>query len=107
MPSLNIHRNDQVEVIAGSDKGKRGRVLSVQPDANRVVVEGIRIAKKHVRPNPQANIKGGIAEQPQPIHASNLMLVCPSCGRARVGRKLEGAHKVRVCKKCGQTLSTK
>jgi large subunit ribosomal protein L24 len=104
MPSLKIHRNDQVEVIAGSDKGKRGRVLSVQPDADRVVVEGIRLAKKHLRPNPQANIKGGIAEQPQPIHVSNLMLVCSNCGRARVGKKIEGDRKIRVCMKCGQEL---
>ena len=107
MPSLKIRRNDQVEVIAGSDKGKRGRVLHVMPDNGRVVVEGIRVAKKHVRPNPQQNIKGGIAEQEQPIQASNLMLVCPSCGRTRVGYKFEGDHKVRVCKKCGQTLATK
>jgi large subunit ribosomal protein L24 len=107
MPSLNIRRNDQVEVIAGSDKGKRGKVLRVLPDASRVVVESIRVAKKHVRPNPQQNIKGGIAEQEQPIHISNLMLVCPSCGKTRVGYKLEGDHKVRVCKKCGQTLSAK
>lgn len=107
MPSLNIRRNDQVEVIAGSDKGKRGRVLRVLPDAGRVVVENIRIAKKHVRPNPQQNIKGGIAEQEQPIHVSNLMLVCPNCGRTRVGYKFEGDQKVRVCKKCGGTLASK
>ncbi|MGC8548764.1 MAG: 50S ribosomal protein L24 [Acidobacteriaceae bacterium] len=107
MPSLNIHRNDQVEVIAGSDKGKRGKVLRVLPDASRVVVENIRVAKKHVRPNPQQNTKGGIAEQEQPVHISNLMLVCPNCGKTRVGHKLEGDHKVRVCKKCGQTLSSK
>lgn len=107
MPSLNIRRNDQVEVIAGSDKGKRGRVLRVLPDAGRVVVENIRVAKKHVRPNPQQNVKGGIAQQEQPIHISNLMLVCPSCGPTRVGHKFDGDQKVRVCKKCGQTLTTK
>lgn len=107
MPSLNIRRNDQVEVITGSDKGKRGRVLRILPDANRVLVENIRVAKKHLRPNPQQNIKGGIAEQEQPIHVSNLMLVCPNCGKTRVSHKLEGEQKVRACKKCGQTLTSK
>ncbi|ACO32702.1 MAG TPA: 50S ribosomal protein L24 [Acidobacterium sp.] len=107
MPSLNIRRNDQVEVIAGSDKGKRGRVLRVLPGASRVLVEHVRVVKKHVRPNPQRNIKGGIAEQEMPINISNVMLVCPNCGPTRVGHKLEGDHKVRVCKKCGQTLAGK
>lgn len=107
MPSLNIRRNDQVEVIAGSDKGKRGRVLRVMPDANRILVEHVRLVKKHVRPNPQRNIKGGIAEQELPIHVSNVMLVCSTCGPVRVGYKIEGDKKVRVCKKCGQTLSAK
>jgi large subunit ribosomal protein L24 len=107
MPSLNIRRNDQVEVIAGSDKGKRGRVLRVLPDASRVLVEHVRVVKKHVRPNPQRNIKGGIAEQEMPVHISNVMLVCGNCGPTRVGHKFEGDTKVRVCRKCGQTLSTK
>lgn len=107
MPSLNIQRNDQVEVIAGSDKGKRGRVLRVLPDANRILVEHVRIVKKNVRPNPQKNIKGGIAEQEAPLHISNVALVCPNCGPTRVGHKFEGDTKVRVCKKCGQTLAPK
>jgi len=107
MPSLNIQRNDQVEVIAGSDKGKRGRVLRVLPEANRILVEHVRIVKKNVRPNPQKNIKGGIAEQEAPLHISNVMLVCPNCGPTRVGHKFEGDTKVRVCKKCGQTLAPK
>ena len=105
--SLNIQRNDQVEVIAGSDRGKRGRVLRVLPDENRILVEHVRMIKKNVRPNPQRNIKGGIAEQEAPIHLSNVALVCPSCGPTRVGHKFEGDTKVRVCKKCGQTLAPK
>ena len=105
--SLNIQRNDQVEVIAGSDKGKRGRVLRILADENRVLVEHVRMIKKNVRPNPQRNIKGGIAEQEAPIHLSNVALVCPNCGPSRVGHKFEGDTKVRVCKKCGQTLATK
>ena len=105
--SLNIQRNDTVEVIAGSDKGKRGRVLRVLVDENRVLVEHVRMIKKNVRPNPQRNIKGGIAEQEAPIHISNVALVCPNCGPSRVGHKFEGDTKVRVCKKCGQTLAPK
>jgi len=105
--SLNIQRNDTVEVIAGSDKGKRGRVLRILADENRVLVEHVRMIKKNVRPNPQRNIKGGIAEQEAPVHISNVALVCPNCGPSRVGHKFEGDTKVRVCKKCGQTLATK
>jgi len=105
--SFNIQRNDTVEVIAGSDKGKRGRVLRVLADENRVLVEHVRMIKKNVRPNPQRNIKGGIAEQEAPVNVSNVMLVCPNCGPSRVGFKFEGETKVRVCKKCGQTLASK
>lgn len=105
--SLNIQRNDTVEVIAGSDKGKRGRVLRVLAEENRVLVEHVRMIKKNVRPNPQRNIKGGIAEQEAPVNVSNVMLVCPNCGPSRVGFKFEGDTKVRVCKKCGQTLAPK
>ena len=107
MPSLNIQRNDKVEVIAGSDRGKQGRVLRVIPGANKVLVEHVRIVKKNVRPNPQRNIKGGIAEQESPINVSNIALVCPNCGPVRVGYKTEGDTKIRVCRKCGQTLPTK
>jgi large subunit ribosomal protein L24 len=107
MASLNIQRNDRVEVIAGSDRGKQGRVLRVIPDANRVLVEHVRMVKKNVRPNPQKNIKGGIAEQEAPIHVSNVMLVCGNCGPTRVGHRFEGDQKVRVCKKCNQVIETK
>ena len=107
MAGIKIKRNDTVEVIAGKDKGKRGRVLRVIADKNRVLVEGVMMVKKHVKPNPQRNIKGGIAEQEAAIQISNVMLVCSSCGPTRVGHKFEGDTKVRVCKKCGQTLAPK
>jgi large subunit ribosomal protein L24 len=107
MPSLNIQRNDKVQVIAGSDRGKQGRVLRVLPDSNRVLVEHVRMVKKNVRPNPQKNIKGGIAEQEAAIHVSNVMLICPNCGPSRVGHKFEGDKKVRVCKKCDQVIEPK
>jgi large subunit ribosomal protein L24 len=105
--SLNIQRNDQVQVIAGASRGKQGRVLRVLPDENRILVEHVRMVKKNVRPNPQRNIKGGIAEQEAPIHISNVMVVCPDCGPTRIGHKFEGDTKVRVCKKCGKTLIAK
>jgi large subunit ribosomal protein L24 len=104
---LNIQRNDTVEVITGSDKGKRGRVLRVLRGEQRLLVEHVRVVKKHVHPNPQRNIQGGIAEQEAPIQISNVMLVCGTCGPVRVGYKFEGDHKVRVCKKCDQTIAPK
>src|SRR5690348_6202150 len=105
--SLNIQRNDQVEVISGADRGKRGRVLRVFPDESRILIEHVRVVKKNVRPNPQKNIKGGVAEQEAPVHVSNVLLVCPSCGPTRIGHKVEGDTKVRVCKKCGAELTAK
>ena len=107
MAGLNIQRNDTVEVIAGSDRGKRGRVLRVMPEAGKVLVEHVKIVKKNVRPNPQKNIKGGIAEQEAAIQVSNVMLVCANCGPTRVGHQFEGDKKVRVCRKCGQTIAPK
>jgi large subunit ribosomal protein L24 len=105
--SLNIQRNDQVEVISGADRGKRGRVLRIMPDKSRILIEHVHVVKKNVRPNPQKNIKGGIAEQEAPVHISNVLLVCPDCGPTRIGHKFEGDTKVRVCKKCGNTIAAK
>ena len=101
---VDIKRNDTVKVITGRDKGKEGRVLRVFPGDNKILVEHVMIVKKHVRPNPQKNIKGGIAEQESRIALSNVMLVCPNCGPARIGHKREGDRSLRVCKKCGTTL---
>jgi large subunit ribosomal protein L24 len=96
-----IRRNDTVVVTTGRDSGKRGRVLKVLPDKNRVIVEGVNIIKRHTRPNPQRNIKGGIVEREGTVHASNVQLVCPECGKTtRVGHKALGDRKVRVCRKC-------
>src|SRR5207244_1380675 len=101
---VDIRRNDTVKVIAGRDKGKEGRVLRVFPDKGKILVEHVMMNKKSVRPNPQKNIKGGIAEQESPINISNVMLVCPTCGPVRIGHGMQGDRKVRVCKKCGTTL---
>lgn len=101
---MDIRRNDQVKVIAGRDKGKQGRVLRVFPDQSKILVEHVMMVKKHVRPNPQRNIKGGIAEQESKISVSNVMLVCGTCGPVRIGHEVQGEKKVRICKKCGTTL---
>jgi large subunit ribosomal protein L24 len=108
MPSLNIHRNDTVKILTGSDRGKTGRVLRVFPDKSTVLVEHVRVVKKTVSSKTsRQRTKGGIAEQESPISVSNVMLVCPNCGPVRVGHKLQGDQRVRVCKKCGQELPTK
>jgi large subunit ribosomal protein L24 len=107
MQSLNIHRNDTVKVLSGTDRGKTGRVLRVFPDKGTVLVEHVRIVKKTVSSKSGKRTQGGIADQESPIDVSNVMLVCPNCVPSRVGYKIEGDHKVRVCKKCGQTLPTK
>src|SRR5688572_20147423 len=83
-----VRKNDNVLVMTGKDRGKRGRVLKVLPEKNRVVVEGVNVIKRHTKPNPQRQIKGGVVEREAPLHASNVQLVCPECGsrRASAGR---------------------
>ena len=97
-----IRKNDNVVVTTGKDRGKRGRVLKVLPEKNRVVVEGVNFIKRHTKPNPQRGVKGGLVEREASLHASNVQLVCPDCGRpTRIGRKLLGdGRKVRICRKC-------
>ena len=101
---VDLRRNDTVKVITGRDKGKEGRVLRVFPNDAKLLVEHVMMVKKHVRPNPQRNIKGGIAEQESRIALSNVQLVCPTCGPVRIGHEVRGDRKVRVCRKCGTTL---
>jgi large subunit ribosomal protein L24 len=107
MAGIKIKRNDKVEVIAGKDKGKRGRVLRIMADRNRLLVEHVMMIKKHVKPNPQRNIKGGIAEQESPIHISNVMLVDAEGNKTRVGARFEGDKKVRFSKASGNALPEK
>jgi large subunit ribosomal protein L24 len=103
--SVDIRHNDQVKVITGRDRGKQGRVLRVMPDEGKVLVEHVGMVKKNVRPNPQKNIKGGIAEQESAISISNVMVMCGSCNRpVRAGHEHRGERSVRVCKKCGNPL---
>ena len=107
MQSLHIHRNDTVKVLTGTDRGKSGRVLRVFPDKGTVLVEHVRVVKKTVSSKQGQRTKGGIAEQESPIDVSNVALICSNCGPARVGYKVEGTAKTRICKKCGQPLPTK
>ena len=107
MAGIKIKRNDQVEVIAGKDKGKRGRVLRIIADKDRLLVEHVMMIKKHVKPNPQKNIKGGIAEQESSIHISNVMLVDAEGNKTRVGARMEGDHKVRFSKVSGNVIPEK
>ena len=89
-------------MVTGRDRGKRGRVLRVIPARDRVIVEGVNFIKRHTKPNPQRNVKGGIVERESPLDASNVQLVCPECGaQTRIGRKLlDDGRRVRFCVKC-------
>lgn len=102
---LAVRKNDLVQVIAGKDRGKQGRVLKVIPKTQRVVVEKINVIKRHTRPG-KLSQQGGILEREAPIHVSNVMLICTRCDRpVRTGRAiLADGRKARVCKKCGETL---
>ena len=101
---MNIKRDDKVIVLSGKDKGKEGKVLSVDPKAGKVIVEGVSVASKHSKPRKQGE-KGGIIKLETPIYACKVMVVCPKCGKAtRVAHKLENGKNVRVCKKCGASL---
>ena len=105
---LSIRHGDMVKVMSGRSKGKTGKVLSVNRAKRTVTVEHANIIKKHTRPNPSKNIKGGILEKEGPLHVSNVMLVCPGCGKhARVGHTTQpDGTKVRVCRRCNTTLES-
>jgi large subunit ribosomal protein L24 len=109
---VDLKKNDTVKVIAGRDKGKMGRVLSVNRETGKVLVEHVGMVKRHTRPNPAKQIKGGIAERESPVSASNVLVVCPSCHKAvRMAHKVETvgdkARRTRVCRKCGAPLDKK
>jgi large subunit ribosomal protein L24 len=103
---FHVKKNDLVMVIAGKDKGKSGKVLSVLSKKNRVIVEKVNFIKRHTRPSAKQR-QGGIIEREGPINISNVMLICTKCNKpSRIGKKyLEDDKKVRVCKKCGEILS--
>jgi large subunit ribosomal protein L24 len=106
MPAkLHIKKNDQVKVIAGKEKGKTGKILTVMPKKGCVIIEKVNFVKRHTRPSGQAR-QGGILEKEAPIHISNVMVVCNKCNSpVRVGQKALGdGKKARYCKKCGELL---
>lgn len=102
---LGIKKNDSVVVISGKEKGKRGRVLSVHPSKDRLLVEKINIIKRHMKPS-RKYAQGGIIEKEAPIHISNVMLICTKCNKpTRIGNTvLQNGRKVRVCKKCREVI---
>ena len=99
-----VRKDDKVVVLSGRDKGKEGKVLAAMPKEDKVIVEGVSVASKHVKPKKQGE-QGGIIKVETPIYASKVMVVCPKCGKpTRVAQKIEGDKKVRACKKCGAAL---
>jgi large subunit ribosomal protein L24 len=100
MATVDIRKNDEVQVISGKDRGKRGRVVNVLPDRNRVMVEGVARATKHSHPTKRVT-QGGIIQQEMFIDLSNVQIVCKACGRAtRIGHRVENGVKARICKRC-------
>ena len=97
-----VRKGDTVVVLSGKDAGKQGRVLRVLATKGKAIVERVNFTKKHTRPNPGKNVKGGIVSREASLHASNVQLVCPECGAmTRIGRKvLDDGRKVRICRKC-------
>jgi len=110
---IDIKKEDTVKVMSGRDKGKTGRVLRVDRETGRLLVEHVMMVKRHTRPNPQKQIKGGIAERESTIAASNVLVVCPGCNKAaRFAHHIDAiaggkTRRSRVCRKCGQTLDKK
>ena len=105
--AIRIKRGDEVVVLAGKDRGKRGKVQEVHPASGQLVVAGVNVAKRHTKANPGKNEKGGIVERLVPMSVSKVMLVCPHCGKpARIGHRMEGESKERFCKSCEAALSS-
>jgi large subunit ribosomal protein L24 len=105
VPGLKIKKGDRVRVLSGKDRGKEGEVMRVMPAANKVIVDGVNVAKRHQRPT-RTTMQGGIIDKDMPIHVSAVAVVCPSCHKpTRVGYRFDdGGAKVRICRKCGGDL---
>ena len=100
---VKIRKDDLVEVLAGKDKGKRGNVVRVIRDNDKVIVSGVNLVKKAMKKRSQQD-RGGISEIEAPLHISNVAIVCKKCGPTRIGYKIDGDKKTRVCRKCGEAL---
>ncbi len=102
--SLKIKKGDTAVVISGKEKGKKGKVLKVQPTNKKIVIEAVNMVTKHKKPKNQTT-PGGIIKQEGALDISNVMVICPKCSKAtRVAHKIEDSKKVRICKKCGANL---
>ena len=102
---VRIRKGDEVVVLAGKDRGKRGKVQEVHLADGAVLVGGVNIVKRHTKANPSANVKGGIIEQPAALGLGKVMLVCPHCGKpTRVGHRIVDEAKERFCKRCGEAI---
>jgi large subunit ribosomal protein L24 len=97
---MKLRKGDRVKVLTGKDRGKDGEIMRVIPDRNKVIIDGVNVAKKHQR-STRATMQGGIIDKDMPVPAANVALLCPSCGPTRIGYRFEGdGTKVRICKKC-------
>ena len=105
MQRMRVRKGDEVMVIVGKDRGKRGRVQEVRPAAGQLVVAGVNVARRHTKPNPNKQIKGGIVDHPMPLAVAKVMVVCPHCGKpTRVAHRVTEDDRERVCKRCGETI---
>ena len=101
---MRLRKGDRVRVLSGKDLGKEGEITRVLPERNMVIVDGVNIAKKHQR-STSATMQGGIIDKDMPLPASNVAILCPSCGPSRIGYRFgDDGVKARVCKKCGKAL---
>jgi large subunit ribosomal protein L24 len=100
---MKIRKGDRVRVLAGKDARKEGEVMRVLPERDRVIVDGVNVVKRHQKATSPTQ-PGGIIEKDMPVHVSNVALLCSKCGPTRIGYRIEGGEKVRVCRKCGKAL---
>ena len=104
MSGMKLKKGDRVRVLSGKDVGKEGEITRVLPERDRVIVDGVNVAKRHQRAT-RATMQGGIIDKDMPIHVSNVAIVCSACGPSRIGYRFDGdGTKVRVCRKCGKDL---
>lgn len=106
MQGMRIRKGDEIVVLAGKDRGKRGTVQEVRPRERLLIVAGVNLKKRHTKANPQNNVKGGIIEQPGALPIGKVMIVCPHCGQpTRVGHRIDDDEKERFCKRCDKTIA--
>ncbi len=101
---MKVKKNDTVLIISGKYRGRKGKILKAFPKKDKVLIDGVNLRKKHQKPKKTGD-KGQIIEVPAPIHISNVKIICPKCKKAtRIGYRIEGGEKYRICKKCDKTI---